>query len=110
MLARTQQIWLLSRRSAVKIMNSTYSDYEGRVPGNRKFFDHQPSRALVRREKERRENGKEKKARKKQTQHSRLRKFLMPLMSIRPTCFSLTSHVSHVLSHVDPYIVMALVL
>lgn len=30
-------------------MNSTYSDYEGRVPGNGKFFDHQPSRALVRR-------------------------------------------------------------
>ena len=27
-------------------MNSTYSDYEGRVPGNGKFFYHQPSRGF----------------------------------------------------------------
>ena len=53
-------------------MNSTYSDYEGRVPENGKFFDHQPSRALVRRSrrrKERRENGKEKRRGKANTTH-----------------------------------------
>lgn len=27
-------------------MNSTYSDYEGHVPGNGKFFYHQPSRGF----------------------------------------------------------------
>ena len=39
-------------------MNSTYSDYEGRVPENGKFFDHQPSRALVRRSRRRKKGEK----------------------------------------------------
>ena len=75
-------------------MNSTYSDYEGRVPGNGKFFDHQPSRGFSPPENRRRKDKGEKKA--NATDSIAQIPKVMPLMSVRLTSFWVKA-MSHIL-------------